>query len=85
MPLFKSNIDDPHKANRDDGDEFAFDHVMGRFNRHETFRADHDPDLHKKTPAPSHARKPTPTWFCRISMNDDYGRSMFVEIIEVYC
>ncbi|MDE0727799.1 MAG: hypothetical protein OSB82_15195 [Alphaproteobacteria bacterium] len=50
MPLFKSNIDDPHKANRDDGDEFAFDHVMGRFNRHETFRADHDPDLHKKPP-----------------------------------
>ncbi len=47
MTRFNSTFDDPHKTKRDDDDEFAFDHVMGRFNRHESFRADPDPVLYK--------------------------------------
>ena len=45
MTRFYSTFDDPHKSKRDDDDEFAFDHIMGRFNRHEPFRADHDPGM----------------------------------------
>ena len=49
MSIFDNKITDSltFTGNLDDDDNFADDHVMGDFNRHEPFDVHHDPVLYK--------------------------------------